>query len=463
MKRRLQPRQARWLCSKLLAVLQVLSGAPCKAHFLRGMARHGVLLHIFGAETASTNLSPPPTKSPSRRDADLQLDFVPGMHLEPPQCALCWSFCTSTVCAHPGVKAELPRARPASASPTLVKTEACSGLRPRLLVRGMLPAAASLAAPTAPAIPGPPAVFERGGWQFEAAATPLWPSTRIDELARDLGLCKVPDMFCGDASLRISHAHSGICLKLCAIDALQCCRWRPPPPLGLQPPPRAVSRASGGDAGPQEADEPMLGAVRCQFAEHWKPLGDNPDVRELKVSSDWTCSSPYWGTYFRGREIECLDDEEWAEAAEEPLPMDLLRRRDEIHWYHEVLFWEDELDDNGICRLGVRVRVMPTFWFALLLCELRVDNVLIREVATRFFCTFGSDNVLREWTWKEATYEALRSRGVRLSDCPQVSQTSIGTTLLEQGDVRQQLRHKLLLKPANTRGAAEHFGDSASL
>lgn len=103
MKRRLQPRQARWLCSKLLAVLQVLSGAPCKAHFLRGMARHGVLLHIFGAETASTNLSPPPTKSPSRRDADLQLDFVPGMHLEPPQCALCWSFCTSTVCAHPGV------------------------------------------------------------------------------------------------------------------------------------------------------------------------------------------------------------------------------------------------------------------------------------------------------------------------------------------------------------------------
>merc|ERR550537_2140847 len=109
---------------------------------------------------------------------------------------------------------------------------------------------------------------------------------------------------------------------------------------------------------------------------------------------------------------------------DEDLPWELLRRRDEILWYQEVLFWESELSDNGLCRVSVKVRVMPDFWFALLLCELRVDNVMMREVATRFFCSFDKDYVLREWTWREASYEALRARGVDPGNHVQVSGTS---------------------------------------
>lgn len=288
--------------------------------------------------------------------------------------------------------------------------------------------------PSVPPTPVPPKKHEQQGWGFTASAVPLWHSSRIDDLAREDSLCKVPEMFCGDARLLICHEASGFQLELNASDAIRCCRWRPPPLVGLWP-----------EAAAEELDQPFFGVVRCQFADAWKPKSNNPDVKELDVTSDWTCSTPYWGS------TSCVVDggskASISEATEEGLPMDLLRRRDEIHWYQEVLFWEDELDDNGLCRLTVRVRVMPTFWFVLVLCELRVDNVMLREVATRFFCEFGSDHVLREWTWKEATYEALRARRVPLHDNAHISQTSVGTALLGECDVRRQSRHKLRLQP----------------
>lgn len=318
--------------------------------------------------------------------------------------------------------------------------------------------------PQAPPPPAPPATevpvatFERAGWHFEAAAVPLWQSTRIDELGRMEQLCKVPDMFCGDASLRVSHPSSGLCLELNATDALRCCRWKPPPPPSLQPEVGALTKPEDGVVGSEkggaaaEQEGPLLGAVRCQFAGEWKPKNDHPDVKEFKVTSDWTCSSPYWGRLsLTGEEEPQTIPEEFITETDEGLPMELLRRRDEIHWYNEVLFWEDELDDNGVCRSSVRVRVMPSFWFALLLCELRVDGVLVREVGTRFFHQNGSDHVLREWTWKEATYDSLRDRGIKPSECPHISQSSVGTMLLEHGDVQRQLRHRISLK----RGAAE--------
>eukprot|EP00927_Polykrikos_kofoidii_P071387 TRINITY_DN67651_c0_g1_i1.p1 TRINITY_DN67651_c0_g1~~TRINITY_DN67651_c0_g1_i1.p1 ORF type:complete len:373 (-),score=60.53 TRINITY_DN67651_c0_g1_i1:99-1217(-) len=319
-----------------------------------------------------------------------------------------------------------------------------------------------MTAPPGPAVAGAGAetsVFERGGWRFEARVRPLWNSNAIDDLARDSKLCKVPDMFCGDALFRAFHASSSTVLELSTADALRCCAWKPPPPSFLHPP-----LSSEGDSGEGTGTESvvgtgpnanLLGTVQCQFAGRWRPHMTNSDVKELEVTSDWTCSTPYWGSIYRlaagARGDGAMVDgdllaEDEAEVTEEALPWDLLRRRDEILWYQEVLFWEDELADNGLCRVNVRVRAMPGFWFALLLCEVRVDNVLLREVATRFFCDFNSDNVVREWTWKEATYEALQKRGVNLVDNPHISGTSIGTSLLGQDDVRHQFRHKIRIK-----------------
>lgn len=313
----------------------------------------------------------------------------------------------------------------------------------------------------------PPPSFERGDWRFEVNVAPLWGSDRIDALASERKICKVPDMFCGDAWFRAFHADSSTLIELSTADAFQCCAWDPPPPTPLQPPHMDANADKG----------PLLGDVRCQFAGEWRPHKDNPDVKEIEVTSDWTCTTPYWGSVYRsaagitkGDSAVLVEGSE--EATDDGLPMELLQRRDEIHWYQEVRFWEDELEDNGLCRVSVRVRVMPTFWFALLLCEMRVDGVLIREVGTRLFCSFGSDRVLREWTWKEASFEVLTSRGVDMKNNPYISQQEVGARLLGQGDVQRQLRHALRLgagapfaqvtPPPETQGEDASAADSAS-
>lgn len=299
-----------------------------------------------------------------------------------------------------------------------------------------------MASPSAPAaaLPGEASAhFSSGDFHFEADRRPLSRSEDIDEMAKRMSLCKVPDMLCGGAAFRVRHGPSRIMIQMEAEDALLCCRWSPPPPTALLPLDVAV-----------QADGPFFGAVRCQFADTWRSHGDNPDVKLLVVTSDWTCSTPYWGSTCScpdsGATPSLLAADAW-EVTEEGLPMDLLRQRDEISWYNEVLLWEDELADNGLCRVSIRVRVMPSFWFALLICEVRVDNILLREVATRFFSSFNSDYVLREWTWKESSFEALRQRGVNLSTNKEISDTSIGTSLLSESDVRCRLRHKLRLEP----------------
>lgn len=296
-----------------------------------------------------------------------------------------------------------------------------------------------------------PVTFARDGWSFEADARPLWGTDRIDDLTRERKNCKIPDMFCGGAALRIRHEASGILLELGADDALRCCTWAPPAPAPLHPP-----RGNGATE-----DGPLLGTVKCRMAGQWRPQSANPDIKEIEVTSDWTCSTPYWGSIYTptrnsgenaanesdnsiGGERQL--DHSMEQETDEELPMDLLRQRDEIVWYQEILLWEDELADNGLCRMSIRVRVMPTFWFVLLICEMRCDGVLLREVGTRFFCRFGSDRVLREWTWKEASFDALRNRGADLDNSPHISQTSIGTVqLLAPTDVQRQLRHVIVL------------------
>lgn len=282
-------------------------------------------------------------------------------------------------------------------------------------------------------------VFEHGGWRFEADNRPLSGAEEVDKLGETFTCGTLPDMYFGGSVLRIQHLASSTTVELSAFDALQCLAWRPPPPASLQP--------SHADCG-TDPDGPVLGAVQCQFAKKWRPDTANPDVHKVEVTSDWTCMTPYWGSFFgagapgQGRQF-LGESEGFVDETGDELPMDLLRRRDEILWYQEVQLWEDELADNGLCKVIARVRVMPSFWFVLLSCEQRVDNVLLRDVSTRLFCANDSDSILREWTWRQASAEVLKDRGVDFSDHRQMSGEIVGTQLLQECDVKLQIRHRI--------------------
>lgn len=111
------------------------------------------------------------------------------------------------------------------------------------------------------------------------------------------------------------------------------------------------------------------------------------------------------------------------------IPLSKLARQDEpILFYDEVTLFEDELHDNGVANLTIRIvsvnnflllgpsltghhplqRIMPSGLFLLSRFFLRVDNVLFRIYDVRLYHDFATGEVIREAKGKEAPYSIVR-------------------------------------------------------
>ncbi|KAF8404939.1 hypothetical protein HHK36_009834 [Tetracentron sinense] len=162
----------------------------------------------------------------------------------------------------------------------------------------------------------------------------------------------LPEMVFGESSLVLLHMNSGIKIHFNAFDALT--GWK------------------------QEALPPVEVPAAAMWKFRSKPF------QQVILDYDYTFTTPYCGS----------------EAVE-------------INT-EKVVLYEDELADNGVSLLTVKVRVMPSCWFLLLRLWLRVDGALMRLRDTRMHCTFGNSAnpiILRESCWREATFQALSAKG----------------------------------------------------
>lgn len=100
---------------------------------------------------------------------------------------------------------------------------------------------------------------------------------------------------------------------------------------------------------------------------------------------------------------------------EEMIPFERLKRPDPILLFDEIVLYEDELADNGIAILSVKVRVHPERLFVLSRFYLRLDGVLVRVRDTRVFVEFATGEVLREYQAREETYANVRNVSFPLS------------------------------------------------
>lgn len=99
-----------------------------------------------------------------------------------------------------------------------------------------------------------------------------------------------------------------------------------------------------------------------------------------------------------------------------------------ILYFNQVTLYEDELHDNGLCDLIVRIvrasgsvqfgasadhlhpqRVMPYGYFILSRFFLRVDKVLFRIFDARVYHAFGSNEIIRETKGRQAPYERIKA------------------------------------------------------
>ncbi|XP_073127341.1 TIP41-like protein [Henckelia pumila] len=227
------------------------------------------------------------------------------------------------------------------------------------------------------------------GWEIESFKRSILSSSLAQQWEEKLQTSHLPEMVFGESSLVLKHVNSGIKIYFNAFDAL--CGWK------------------------QEALPP----VEVPAAAQWKFR--NKPTDQVILDYDYTFTTPYCGSTGiemnpeTGRRASEENNRSlhWKDCQEQ-IDMVALAAKEPILFYDEIVLYEDELADNGISLLTVKVRVMPSGWFLLLRFWLRVDGVLMRLRDTRMHCIFRESTkpiVLRESCWREATFHALSSKG----------------------------------------------------
>lgn len=149
--------------------------------------------------------------------------------------------------------------------------------------------------------------------------------------------------------------------------------------------------------------------VFVREANAWEERRQQNEVQRMEPASDWTFTSGYRGT------VTASDPDHWLEwgelsCDEKGIPYDELKRRDlPVSIFAETLLYEDEVDDHGISRLAVQIRVMDSaFWYARMRQWVRIDDVMLRIVDTRYFYRFGSNHILREVEMRQSDMASVQ-------------------------------------------------------
>ncbi|KAL5070326.1 hypothetical protein RYX36_021213 [Vicia faba] len=223
------------------------------------------------------------------------------------------------------------------------------------------------------------------GWLIESRRNSILNSSNVQEWEKKLVTSHLPEMVFGENALILKHLSSGTKIHFNAFDAL--CGWK------------------------QEALPPVEVPAAAKWKFRSKPF------EEIILDYDYTFTTPYCGSgaieIHKDLISEQTGDLRW-EDCKEQIDLVALASKEPILFYDEVVLYEDELADNGVSLLTVKVRVMPSSWFLLLQFWLRVDGVLIRLRETRMHCVFGGSTnpvVLRESCWRESTFQALSAKG----------------------------------------------------
>ncbi|KAK4522539.1 hypothetical protein GAYE_PCTG10G0429 [Galdieria yellowstonensis] len=145
--------------------------------------------------------------------------------------------------------------------------------------------------------------------------------------------------------------------------------------------------------------------LRVKPAALWENRQANVDL--FDANYDWTFSTTYGGTWLMQGEETPLS------ATESCLDWSLLRREDiPLLFFKELTLYEDELDDQGISSLSVRLRVMSSFFYVLCRFWLRVDDVHFRLYDTRIYHQWNSNVVMKEYSEQEASFQQVSEMGV---------------------------------------------------
>lgn len=229
-----------------------------------------------------------------------------------------------------------------------------------------------------------PSVHVIGDWKVTTCRTAILSSGEIDKATDDIGI-PMPEMIFGNNYVSINHEPSKWGIQFNTLAALN-----------------LVDKTGERD-----------GLLEVAYSKEWQKSRENTaslcseEIQGIVKPFDWTYTTSYKGEELGETKLE-LD-----ETAE--IPLDRLKRPDPILFFDDVTLYEDELGDNGIVVLRVKIRVMKERLLLLARFFLRVDDVLFRVRDTRVFVEFSEGLVIREYQEREQPYKNVLAKVPRTS------------------------------------------------
>lgn len=131
-------------------------------------------------------------------------------------------------------------------------------------------------------------------------------------------------------------------------------------------------------------------------AEFWRQKSQSETVFDY----DWTYTPQSFSGTIEGS-FTCVN-------SDEEIDFNRLKQQDPILFFDENILFEDELGDNGISLLSVKLRVMNYGFYVLLNHFLRVDQVVFKSISTRYFHSFNQNFILKENRTCEDSFESIQ-------------------------------------------------------
>lgn len=214
-------------------------------------------------------------------------------------------------------------------------------------------------------------------WRITTRKLPILKADPIEALSKDLSI-PIPEMIFGDNFVSITHLQTNWSLSFNARDALD-----------------RVSKTE-------------QGMLQVAVAEEWKKeRSHQEEVKQVVKPFDWSYSTDYKGTT---KKNDAKGEWQKSDQIKSPVRTDLLSRPDPILFFDEVDLYEDELADNGIALLRIKLRVMPERLLLLSRFFLRLDGVIVRIRDTRVYIEHATNKVIRQYTAKEEKYDVVQEK-----------------------------------------------------
>lgn len=227
--------------------------------------------------------------------------------------------------------------------------------------------------------------FTFGPWKVTSTKGSILKADEAERISSELELPSLPEMVFGNSALQIDHS-AGFGIHFNALDAL-----------------KLVDNKHD--------------LMKVAVAEEWQnSRQDSEYIKEVIKPFDWTFTTDYKGTLTGNKDLVMK-----VEPTDERIDLEQLKVKEKIFFYEDLILYEDELADNGIAKLNVKLRVMQGGFFLLLRFFLRVDGVLVRINDTRIYHKAGSSYMLREYSSKERKMSEILGLKLSITDPTQLA------------------------------------------